>query len=205
MNRSLVLFLGLLTEASPTAPLPPGAMTSSDHSDEWKIQNALSAAPAVIADKATVRDWPSDLRSGDISGGRILRQGTNGWTCMPDIPGKPQHDPMCVDDTMMKWLSATLSGRDPDIDRVGLAYMLLGESAADPFDIRASKPAPGKDWSYAGPHVMVVLPDSCRTALKDVHHGVSNTPYLNAVQSSSPLLVIPVAKAGERVRATKEE
>ena len=45
---------------------------------------------------------------------------------MPDIPGRPQHNPMCVDETMMKWLMATLAGKKPDIDRVGLSYMLMG-------------------------------------------------------------------------------
>jgi hypothetical protein len=212
MNRSTLLFLGLssvtpgaalgTTEASPTAPLPPGALTSSDHSDEWKIENALSAAPPAIADQATVRDLPADLRGGDVSAGRILRPGTNGWTCLPDIPGRPQHDPICMDATMSKWLSATLSGRSPEIDRVGLAYMLLGEARADPGDILATKPPPGKDWSYVGPHVMVVLPDSCRKGLADIQKTVSNGPYVTAVQSSSPLLVIPVAKAGDRVTAS---
>jgi hypothetical protein len=191
-------------EASPTAPLPPGVLTSSHHSDEWKIQNALSAAPAVIAEKATVRDWPTDLRRGDITGGRILRQGTNGWTCVPDTPGKPQHDPACMDETMMKWMMAVYSGRNPNIDRVGLSYMLLGEPRADPNDMTATKPPPGKDWYYAGPHVMVVLPDSSRNALQDVNHDISNNePYVTALQSASPLWVIPVAKAGERVRAYK--
>jgi hypothetical protein len=56
MNRSLVLFLGLLsatpaagrsaTEASATAPLPPGALTSSDHSDEWKSLWVIPVAKA---------------------------------------------------------------------------------------------------------------------------------------------------------------
>jgi hypothetical protein len=189
-------------EVSPTAPLPPGVLTSSDHSDEWKIENALSAAPTVIAEKATVQDWPTDQASGDITSGRILRQGTNGWTCMPDAPGRPQHDPACLDETMMKWMRAIHSGRDPNIDRVGLSYMLLGEARADPNDMTATKPPPGKDWSYVGPHVMVVLPDSCQNALQDVNHDISNNePYVTALHSSSPLWVIPVAKAGERVRA----
>jgi hypothetical protein len=212
VKHPLVLFLGLLSaspahaagDESPTAPLPQGALTSSDHPDEWKIKNALSAAPELIAEKATVRDWPADPTSGDLGAGRILRQGTNGWTCMPDAPGRPQHDPMCMDETMMKWMTAVYAGRDPDIDRVGLSYMLLGESRADPNDLKATKPPPGKDWSYAGPHVMVVLPSSCRRALKDVNRDISNNEaYVTALQSSSPLWVIPVAKGGERVRAYK--
>jgi hypothetical protein len=35
---------------------------------------------------------------------------------------------MCVDETMMKWLTATLAGKKADIDRVGLSYMLMGEA-----------------------------------------------------------------------------
>src|SRR6476660_6564637 len=112
--------------SSATDPLPPGTFTTSAHSDAWKIANALSAGPASITEHAAVTDWPTNPKDG-MSHGRILRQGTNGWTCMPDVPGRPQHDPMCVDETMMKWLMATLTGKKPDIDRVGLSYMLMGE------------------------------------------------------------------------------
>lgn len=28
---------------------------------------------------------------------------------------------------MMKWLTAALTGKKPDIDRLGLSYMLMGE------------------------------------------------------------------------------
>ena len=38
------------------APLPPGTFTTSAHSDEWKIENALSAGPATITDHAAVVD-----------------------------------------------------------------------------------------------------------------------------------------------------
>src|SRR6478752_8686944 len=80
-----------------TAPLPPGTFTTSAHSDEWKIANALSAGPASITEDAAVIDWPTNPKDG-MSDGRVLRQGTNRWTCMPDTPGRPQHDPMCVDE-----------------------------------------------------------------------------------------------------------
>jgi hypothetical protein len=35
---------------------------------------------------------------------------------------------MCVDETMMQWLNATRAGKKPNIDRVGLSYMLMGEA-----------------------------------------------------------------------------
>ncbi len=190
-------------DISPVEPLPPGVLTSSQHSEEWKIRNALSAAPDAIAEKATVQDWPPDFTV-DHPMGRVLRQGTNGWTCLPDTPGKPQHDPMCADETMMKWMMATLAGRKPNIDRVGLSYMLLGEAGANQNDISAKKPPPGKDWYYVGPHVMIVLPDADKDALRDVDQDISNnTAYVTALKSSSPLWVIPVAKAHERVKAYK--
>ena len=66
--------------SSATAPLPPGTFTTSAHSDEWKIANALSAGPASITEHATVIDWPANPKDG-MSPGRVLRQGTNGWTC----------------------------------------------------------------------------------------------------------------------------
>jgi hypothetical protein len=185
---------------SPTDPLPPGVFTSQNEPDDWKIKNALSAAPAVIAEHAAVMDWPADFKAPHPMG-RILRPGTNGWTCMPDTPGKPQHDPMCMNETMMTWMMAIFAGRNPNIDRVGLSYMLQGEAGADQNNIAAKAPPPGKDWYHVGPHVMVVLPDSCKAALQDVNHDIANNQaYVTALKSSSPLWVIPVAKAGERIK-----
>ena len=135
--------------ATATTPLAPGTFTTSAHSDEWKIANALSAGPASITEHAAVMDWPANPKDG-MSHGTVLRQGTNGWTCMPDVPGRPQHDPMCADETMMKWLTATLAGKKPDIDRVGLSYMLLGEARQGQGAAPAKDPSQVKEWFYVG-------------------------------------------------------
>ena len=180
--------------SSATAPLPPGTFTTSAHSDEWKIANALSAGPASITEHATVIDRD----------GRVLRQGTNGWTCMPDVPGRPQHDPMCADETMMKWLMATLTGKKPDIDRVGLSYMLMGEARQGQGATPAKDPSQVKEWFYIGPHIMVVLPDSAKDALRGINQDLSNNqPYtslLSSADATTPLWVIPVAKGGDRIK-----
>ena len=55
-----------------TAPLPQGTFSTSAHSDEWKIRNALSAAPASITEHAAVIDWPANPKDG-MSDGRVLR------------------------------------------------------------------------------------------------------------------------------------
>src|SRR5260370_457652 len=62
--------------SSATAPLPPGTFTTSAHSDEWKIANALSAGPASITEDAAVIDWPANPRDG-MSPGRARRHLSN--------------------------------------------------------------------------------------------------------------------------------
>ena len=70
------------------------------------------------------------------------------------------------------------------------------DSAKDPTQI--------KEWFYIGPHVMVVLPDSAKEALRGINQDLSNNePYatlLNSAAGSTPLWVIPVAKSAERVK-----
>jgi hypothetical protein len=56
-----------------------------------------------------------------------------------------------VDDTMMKWIEATFAGRRPNIDRVGVSYMLQGEAGADQNDLSVKTPPKETDWYYLGP------------------------------------------------------
>ena len=172
------------------------SLKSSDRSDAWKIENALSAGPKFITDHATVMDWPSapDKEM------RVLREGSNGWTCMPGPPGTPRYSPMCADQTMMKWMIAMRAGKKTNIDRIGISYMLQGEAGSDVQDINAKTPPPGKDWYYVGPHVMLVLPDGDKNALKDIGQDTSSGfPYVREPDSLSPLLIIPVAKPDEEI------
>lgn len=186
-----------------TAPLPPGTFTTAAHSDEWKIANALSAGPETITEHATVVDWPANMRDG-MAHGRVLRKGNNGWTCMPDIPGRPQHDPMCFDETMKQWMMATLEGKKPNINKVGLSYMLMGEARQGQGAAPAKDPSQVKEWFYTGPHIMMVLPDSAREALSGINQDLSNnqpyTTFLSTSPDATPLWVVPVAKSGHRIK-----
>jgi hypothetical protein len=185
-------------------PLPPGTFTTSQHTDEWKIKNALSAGPPWVADHASVVELATTTTEGAPKvTERVVRQGTNGWTCIPDIPGRPQHDPMCVDETTKKWLTAVMEGRKPNIDRVGLSYMLLGEAREGQNAAPAKDPSTVRDWHYIGPHVMVALPDSDMDALRGVSEDLSKDgDYVTSLNHSKSLLwIIPVARAGERIKA----
>jgi hypothetical protein len=111
---------------------------------------------------------------------------------------------MCVDETMMKWLMATLAGKKPDIDRVGLAYMLMGEPRQGQNASPAKDPSQVREWFYVGPHIMVVLPDSAKDALQGINQDLSNNqPYttlLSSTDVATPLWVVPVAKGGDRIK-----
>jgi hypothetical protein len=114
---------------------------------------------------------------------------------------------MCADETMMKWLTAALAGEKPNIDRVGLAYMLMGEARQGQNAAPAKDPSQVKEWFYIGPHIMVVLPDSATEALRGINQDLSNNePYVTLLSStvgSTPLWVIPVANGGERIKEEK--
>ena len=73
--------------ASKVGPVKPPA------TDAEKIKSAMSAAPAPIAKDATIMDMATM---------KALRQGTNGWTCLPDGPS-PGVDPMCLDKNGLEW------------------------------------------------------------------------------------------------------
>ena len=75
--------------------MPSGKMT-----DEEIIKSAMSAAPEAISKAATIIDVGSD---GKI---RIVRQGSNPFTCMADNPNTPGPDPMCADRNAMEWVDA---------------------------------------------------------------------------------------------------
>lgn len=122
--------------------------TGAQQADD-KIASALSAAPEAIGDAATVMAWD----------GSELRSGSNGWTCFPDVPGTPGDDPMCLDGEWVKWAEAWQGRTEPEITRLGLAYMLAGGTDASNTDPYATEPEGGEAWVRSGPHVMVIVPD----------------------------------------------
>ena len=122
--------------------------------DAKLIASAMSAAPMSIAKNATVMDMNAD---GTM---RTIRQGTNGWTCIPDNPTTPGPDPMCMDKNAMEWAGAWMSHKAPPTGKVGLMYMLAGGTDASNTDPYATKPSTTNHWIKTGPHVMIVGGDA---------------------------------------------
>lgn len=118
---------------------------------EALIQDAVKAAPESITKNATIQDWE----------GNVLRKGTNGWTCLPTPPQFPAGtSPMCLDATWMEWADAWANKKDFSADRVGLAYMLAGDSGASNIDPYATEPTADNDWVVSGAHLMMLVPDA---------------------------------------------
>ena len=126
----------------------PSAVNAQDK--DALVASAVSAAPASISADATVMDWQMN----------VLRQGTNGWTCLPDMPDSPGNDPMCLDEPWLNWAHAWMTKTKPSYTQIGFGYMLRGDSPASNTDPFAAGPASDNEWiSDPVPHIMMLVPD----------------------------------------------
>ncbi len=148
--RAISLALALLAVAAPaTAQTGSGKPSTSARDD--LVERAISAAPPSIGVGAAVVDVKDD-------GGMVtLREGKNGWTCLPYDPGTPTRAPLCLDRNGMAWLQAAMHGKAPDPDLVGYSYMLKGGSVWSATDPAAEKlPEGEKTHVEIPPHMMVL-------------------------------------------------
>jgi hypothetical protein len=122
---------------------------AAQEGDAALIENAVAAAPSAVSAEATVIHMDAE---GEV---HVLREGSNGWTCMPDNPASPGNDPMCLDKGGLAWAEAWIAHEDPDDSMVGFAYMLQGGSDASNTDPYGIEPPTGAGWVDTGPHVMI--------------------------------------------------
>ena len=131
--------------AAATLGLLPGILMAQD-----PIESAMTAAPASISHDATVMDWEMT----------VVREGTNGWTCLPDNANTPGTDPWCITEAWGNFLHAYMNKTDPTYDQIGFAYMMAGDtpvSNSDPYATEATGP---EDWvTDLGAHIMMIIPD----------------------------------------------
>jgi hypothetical protein len=123
-----------------------------------KIAEAMRAAGPVISAEATILDWPAEL-GGEWT---VLREGSNGWTCLPDPPYYPEGigHPIGMDEVWLAFMKARIAGEEfAPVTKPGIAYMLDGgggPSISDPF---VTEPGPDEEWiKDAPPHMMILSP-----------------------------------------------
>ncbi|MBW0144792.1 hypothetical protein [Sphingomicrobium clamense] len=121
---------------------------AQDADSQALIDSALSAGPPSVTDAATVVD----------ADGNVLREGSNGWTCLPE----GQMGAMCNDAVWMEALGAMMAGEPFPTGKFGVSYMLAGEgdtSGVSNLDPTATEPTEDNMWIKDGPHMMIILPD----------------------------------------------
>jgi hypothetical protein len=126
-----------------------------------KIERAMSAGPPEIARSAKIIDKDAQ---GHIV---VLREGSNGFTCMPGNPNVIGDPPMCADGPSMQWAADFAAHKPKPTNTVpGITYMLAGatqRSDSDPYD-QTSPPI------TIGPHWMIMWPfDPKTTGLPTTH------------------------------------
>ena len=115
--------------------ISPFFLMADDHkaqgnSTDWEIKAYTTSAPNFIGDFATVIG----------ASGEVLREGTNGWTCLPFIAmpkmgfkSENEAAPACADQNAMAWASAYLSQTEPKLENDGWIWMLHGDTGVDNF------------------------------------------------------------------------
>ncbi len=163
------------------------SMTASaaDSAGDAQIQRALAAGPQWIRADATVATLDA---KGDTT---VLRQGTNGFVCLPGTPGVIGDDPMCADPQAMLWIKSLMAhAPKPANTEPGVIYMLQGGSGYSDTDPYAMT---GPTVLRDPPHWMLMWPfDPKTTGLPD--HRVStgswimfaHTPYAHLMILQQP-------------------
>lgn len=176
--------------------IAPFCLLADDHkaqgnSVDWEIEAYTTSAPDFIGNFATVIS----------ASGEVLREGSNGWTCLPFIAmpkmgfkSKNEAAPACADQNAMAWANAYLSQTEPKLENDGWIWMLHGDTGVDnfrPYSEGDEKNTDPKDWIYSGAHLMLMPkdPSSLGSQTTDFTTGapyvmMKGTPYVH--------LMIPV-------------
>lgn len=151
-----------------------------------KIKSAVSAGPSSVSENATIK----------AHDGSILREGTNGWTCYPDMPDLEGQNPMCLDPAWVDWFNAYVNQDTPDVTRLGIGYMLQGGSPESNTDPYAEGPTPDNQWmETVPPHLMIILPN------RELYEGLPTDPDNGGpwvMWPDTPYAHIMVPTAGEQ-------
>ena len=124
-------------------PVQSSTTDASDTSQD-KIARAMSAGPDEIARSARIID--TDAEGNTV----VLRDGGNGFTCMPGNPKVIGEPPMCVDAASLQWFADAKAHKPKPTNTIpGITYMLAGatqRSDSDPNDKTSPAITVGPHW-----------------------------------------------------------
>ncbi len=162
-------------EAAPEATPEASADATPD-----AMTDALSAGWPGMAENATVVDWE----------GNTLKEGTNGYICLPTPPTLAGNAPMCMDSEWMTWAGAWQNKTDYAAESLGISYMLHGDEGASNIDPYAEGPTDDNEWIVEGAHLMILAPGDLLDAFPtDPDNG---GPYLMWKGTQYAHLMVPI-------------
>ena len=177
-----------VAEAAPEAV----AEATSEAASADAITDALSAGWPGMAENATVVDWE----------GNVLKEGVNGYTCLPTPPMLSGNAPMCMDSEWLKWAGAWQNKTDYSAESLGISYMLSGDEGASNTDPFAEGPTDDNEWIVEGAHLMIVAPAGLLdTFPTDPDNG---GPYVMWKGTPYAHLMVPIGARGEEAEAAPE-
>ena len=162
VTTAVLLVIGMKFEASVHAGTPTQiSPTHAGDTTQAKIARAMSAGPDDIAKSARIVDTDAEGKT------VVLREGNNGFTCMPGNPKVVGQPPMCVDAASLQWFADAKAHKPKPTNTVpGVTYMLAGatqRSDSDPNDTTSTP-------IEVGPHWMIMWPfDPKTTGLPTTH------------------------------------
>ena len=176
--------------------IAPFCLLADDHkaqgnSVDWEIEAYTTSAPDFIGNFATVIS----------ASGEVLREGSNGWTCLPFIAmpkmgfkTKNEAAPACADQNAMAWANAYLSQTEPKLENDGWIWMLHGDTGVDnfrPYSEGDEKNTDPKDWIYSGAHLMLMPKDPSSLGSQTTNF-TTGAPYVMMKGTPYVHLMIPV-------------
>ena len=184
MNSKFLSLIGLVFTVSAFA---------DGKSNEWMIETLSTAAPSFIGDNASVATYD----------GKILKEGSNGWTCSPGRPmpedgykDAQDTNASCADIEGFKWVEAYVNGTSPNMERDAYIWMLHGDVGEDNrvsslYGGNKENAIKMNHFIESGPHLMLMPkdPSSLKGNTTDFNSGA---PYIMFEGTGYDHLMIPV-------------
>ena len=168
-------------EEAASSPHSKMAHKQAGLSDAQYTAEALSSAPKAIAKDAGV------VRMDENGKPRTLRESKNGFTCMIVATDK-----MCNDANSMDFFSAMMGHKTPT-DKLGVSYMLRGDSGASNTDPGAMKKTTDNHWVVTGPHIMITGAGAKSLGYTESPDPDPTKPYMMWAGTPYEHAMIPVA------------
>src|SRR5688572_28316647 len=156
MRRSsskIIFFVSLLSVEGAVAQMPGigdlGYMAITDgigapgESKEAQVARAIAAGPKHVTDLARIEG--SDAQGNKV----VLREGTNGFTCLPGNPAMVARPASCSNEAARQWSADLAAGKPAPTNTV--AGFIFMHSGATKRDATGATVEIGPQWMIAWP------------------------------------------------------